>query len=235
MTIPARIQHGFTLLELLVAIGVFAVFSLMAYGGLGEVLKTQAAVEASAEETRDLQMALFRLEQDIEQARLRPIVDQFGDPVAAFRLTTDNVLDFTRGGRLNPMGRPISSLQRVAYLIQDSNLIRHAWPVLDLAQNTVPLETELLEGVVDIRWRFLDEQNEWQTEWPTLSANTGASPIDARPPIAVELMLETKRWGELRMLYRIATGEVQPVFVPQGGQPGQPNQPPPSGSAGSTS
>lgn len=223
-------QAGFTLLELLVAIGVFAVFSLMAYGGLGEVLNTQAAVEASAEQTRDLQMALFRLEQDIEQARQRPISDQFGDPVPAFQLAQDYVLGFTRGGRLNPMGRPIASLQRVAYLVRDDTLIRRSQPVLDLAQDTQSLETELLDGVVDIRWRFLDDSNEWQTEWPTLSANTGAASIDARPPKAVELRLETKRWDELRMLYRIATGEVQPVYVPQQGQPGEPTTPP--GTAG---
>lgn len=223
-------QAGFTLLELLVAIGVFAVFSLMAYGGLGEVLNTQAAVEASAEQTRDLQMALFRLEQDIEQARQRPISDQFGDPVPAFHLAQDYVLGFTRGGRLNPMGRPIASLQRVAYLVRDDKLIRRSQPVLDLAQDTQSLETELLDGVVDIRWRFLDDSNEWQTEWPALSASTGATSIDARPPKAVELRLETKRWGELRMLYRIATGDVQPVYVPQQGQPGEPATPP--GTAG---
>ena len=220
--ISARQPVGFTLLELLVAIGVFAVFSLMAYGGLGEVLKTQEAVEQSAEHTRDLQMALFRLEQDIEQARQRPVSDQFGDPVPAFHLAQDDVLGFTRGGRLNPMGRPIASLQRVAYLVRDDTLIRRSQPVLDLAQDSQPLETELLDGVVDIRWRFLDDSNEWQTEWPTLNANTGATSVDARPPKAVELRLETKRWDELRMLYRIATGEVQPVYVPQTNQPGQP-------------
>lgn len=224
MSMPEHNTHqaGFTLLELLVAIGVFAVFSLMAYGGLGEVLKTQSAVEASAEQTRELQMALFRLEQDIEQTRLRPIVDQFGDPVRAFHLAQDYILGFTRGGRLNPMGRPVSSLQRVGYYLQDETLIRRAWPVLDLAQGTEPIETDLLEGVVDIRWRFLDDQDEWQTEWPIANASSGVSNEDARPPKAVELRLETKRWGELRMLYRIATGEVQPVYVPQNNQPGQP-------------
>ena len=211
MTIASR-QAGFTLLELIVAIGIFAVFSLMAYGGLGEVLKAQSLVEHTDEATRDLQMALFRLSQDIEQTRARPIRDRFGDPVNAFQLDADNVLDFTSGGRANPMQRPISALRRIGYFLRDGTLYRRSWQVLDLAQNSEEIVVELLDGVVDLRWRFLDDANEWQTEWPALSASTGAVPQDARPPKAVELRLETKCWGELRMLYRIATGEVAPVF-----------------------
>lgn len=220
MNSPAA-QRGFTLLELIVAIGIFAVFALIAYGGLDEVLKAQSLVEHTDESTRDLQMALFRLAQDIEQTRARPIRDRFGDPVPAFHLAQDNVLGFTRGGRANPMGRPIAALQRVAYYVEDGKLMRRAQPVLDLAPNTESINVAVLDGVVDARWRFLDEANEWQADWPVLNASTGAVSQDARPPRAVELQLETRRWGELRMLYRIATGEVAPVFSnasPQGGQ-----------------
>ncbi len=51
---PAR---GFTLLELIVVIAIFALFSIMAYGGLDSVLKTRHQVERAQERVAELQKA----------------------------------------------------------------------------------------------------------------------------------------------------------------------------------
>ena len=114
MTPQGKLQRGFTLLELMVAIAIFVIFSAMAYGGLMTVLNARADIEDSLEDTRQLQMALFRLEQDIEQIRARPIRDDFGDPRPAVLLDELQRLEVTRGGRRNPMKLQISHLERVA-------------------------------------------------------------------------------------------------------------------------
>lgn len=197
--------RGFTLLELIVAIAIFALFSAMAYGGLRTVLNTQQDIETHLDHTRMLQMTLFRLAQDIEQIRGRPVRDDFGDPLPAVVLSDTQRLAFTRGGRRNPLERSVSALQRVGYGVEDDTLIRYAWPTLDRAQDTQPARTELMTGIIDARWRFLDEASEWQDTWPVANATTGAPSVTGPPPVAIELTLETERWGELRGLYRLSS------------------------------
>ena len=74
---PAQTQ-GFTLLELLVALAVFAVLSTMAYGGLRSVLQTQRQTEEAAIKLHKIQQAIFYLEKDLLQVVARPIRDEFG-------------------------------------------------------------------------------------------------------------------------------------------------------------
>ena len=199
--------RGFTLLELMVAIAIFVIFSAMAYGGLMTVLNARADIEVSLEDTRTPQMALFRLEQDIEQIRARPIRDDFGDPRPSVILDETQRLEFTRGGRRNPMNRNVSSLERVGYGLEDERLVRYAWSRLDRVQDTQVTQTVMLDDVINLEWRFLDAQSEWQDQWPVPDPTTGAPALDGAPPQVIELRFETRRWGELRALYRITTAE----------------------------
>ncbi len=99
--------RGFTLLELLVALAVFAIMATAAYSGLRSVLFTRAAVEEQNRRLADVQLAVFRLAQDIEQATPRGIRDEYGDPEPALRGgdLLDDVLILTRTGWDNPLGQ----------------------------------------------------------------------------------------------------------------------------------
>ena len=207
MTPQGKLQRGFTLLELMVAIAIFVIFSAMAYGGLMTVLNARADIEDSLEDTRQLQMALFRLEQDIEQIRARPIRDDFGDPRPAVLLDELQRLEFTRGGRRNPMKLQISQLERVAYGLEDEALVRYAWATLDRVQDTTITKTILLDDVIDLNWRFLGAGSDWEDQWPIPDPTTGAPALTAPPPRVIELQIETRRGGELRALYRITSAE----------------------------
>jgi type II secretion system protein J len=109
---------------------VFAIMSIAAYGGLRNVLFTRAAVEEQSRRLAAVQLAVYRLEQDIEQAVPRGIRDEYGDPQAALlggelqrrRLT------LTRAGWDNPLGQPRANVQRVAYRLREGRLWRLHWP-----------------------------------------------------------------------------------------------------------
>jgi general secretion pathway protein J len=70
---------GFTLLELLVALAIFAVLATMAYAALNSVLTARKQVEAKSARLSALQTALMIMERDVEQAVPRGIRDEFGD------------------------------------------------------------------------------------------------------------------------------------------------------------
>ena len=221
-----RAQAGFTLLELVVAIGIFAVLSAMAYGGLNSVLKSRSTVEAAMKKTADLQKAYLRLRNDLQLVNARPARDGYGQPQPALSSTLDGRLEFTRSGWSNPLLQPRSTLERVSYrLDEDDRLVRETWRVLDRAPDSEPVRTALLENIEELQWRFLDDNREWRSEWPQLTQSTQL-PQDAPPPRAVELTLRSGEWGELRLLFRLNA-----ATMPAAGAPAPPPGTPPPGTA----
>jgi general secretion pathway protein J len=194
-------QNGFTLLELLVALAIFALVSVMAYGGLATVLDQQFATEEIAEQLARLQKTYMVLQRDFEQVVPRPVRDEFGENMAP--LSGGTQLQLTRGGWNNPAGHPRSSLRRVGYRLEEQSLVRYAWSVLDRAQNSEPLEQSLLDGVTGIRTRYLDEGNEWQDSWPPDRVTTPAAGAGVSLPLAVEVQLEHERFGPITWLFQM--------------------------------
>lgn len=192
-------QTGMTLLELLIAVAVFAVLATLAYGGLNTVLETSRSAQDEMARLAEVQRAMARISADIEQMANRSVRDNYGDTLAPVRVEQDDSLgarlEFTRAGHYNLTGEARSTLQRVAYLLRDGRLVRQSWDVLDRAQDTVPYEADLLEGVT----RF--EVNVLQAEQPV---EPGGSEAAELLPRAVEIRFELQQWGEFRRLIRVA-------------------------------
>ena len=199
--------RGLTLLELLVALAVFAVMAALAYGGLNIVLESRSQAEAQVQRLSQLQKAFFRIARDLEQATTREIRDGFGDTQAAMTSVAgdegEGLVEFTRGGWLNPAGYARSHLQRVAYTLADGDLVRQSWTVLDRAQDSESFEYVVLPDVTAVAIRFLDDGGEWQESWP--KETTGAESEQPSPlPQAVEIRVELERWGTISRLFRMA-------------------------------
>ena len=196
---------GFTLLELLVALAVFAIMATAAYSGLRSVLFTRAAVEEENRRLAAVQLAVFRLEQDIEQALPRGVRDEYGEPQPALRggELLNDALILTRAGWDNPLGQPRASLQRIAYRLREGRLWRLYWTVLDRGGALEPRETLLLDQVSAFRARFLDQSGAWQNAWPppASSAADDSLPPDLNMlPRAVEITFTLKDWGAITRL-----------------------------------
>ena len=199
-------DSGFTLIELLVALAIFGVLALLAYGGLSGMLTTRALVDERAEALRELQLAYRTFERDIEQLVQREIRDEFGQPKPALIAGSQigESLELSRGGWRNPAEQARSTLQRVAYLVEDKKLMRATWAALDRAPSATSQEQELLSGVSELRMRFLDPANVWQESWPPPGLLVAGGPVAVPPPRAAELILVTERWGELRWLFLLS-------------------------------
>ncbi|NKF23140.1 type II secretion system minor pseudopilin GspJ [Solimonas marina] len=205
---PIR-QRGFTLLEIIIVVAIFAIFAVLAYGGLDSVLQTRTRVEAAQQRLAEVQKAYVRLRDDFQQVRDRPVRDNYGDTEPGFEGADNAAVEFTRGGWPNPLYLPRASLQRVSYRLEDGALHRLSWRILDRAQDTQPVDLVLLTGVTDLQWRFMDQQRQWQTRWPSLNtATTQSQAVSVPPPLGIEISLTTKDYGKLRFLFRLGVDPV---------------------------
>jgi len=213
-----RGARGFTMLELIVVLGIFAVLSVMAYGGLNSVLSVRTKVQQAMDRTAEMQKAYVRLRDDLQELSGRGVRDGTGLPMPAFQTNTDGSVEFTRAGWRNPLLHARPTMERVAYRVDDKKrLIRAGWPMLDRAPDAAPNELTLLTDVDEIHWRFLDDNMEWQAQWPKADAVAAGSRAGSEPPPrAVEVTLTTRDWGDLRFLF---TADVHGV-TQQGAPPG---------------
>lgn len=199
---PNRVR-GFTLLEVLVAVGVFAVFSALAYGSLTRMLDTQQRIEAERRFWRELALAFTQIEDDLAVARGRTVRNVFGAPLPAFRgQPTDTraqgeaTVEFTRGGVFVLGDARRADLQRVGYRLLEGRLLRLTWPELDQPTQTRPQSAALLDQVTELRMRFYAPNGGWVDVWPPAGQPTAL-------PAAVEVSLTLEGRGQFQRILRV--------------------------------
>ena len=200
---------GFTLIELLVALAIFALIITMAYGGLNTVLQVHSHLEQQGTQLAQLQIAFTWLERDIEQMIDRSIRDDYGDKQPAIRGTLQQ-LELTRVGWRNPAQQPRSTLQRVAYHLENKILWRSYWQMLDRAQDSRPLKVDLLSYITELKLRYLDSRWQWHEQWPpsvVLEAPSVEINNQIQPTLkAIEVTFTVVKWGQLTRLFRVPAG-----------------------------
>jgi general secretion pathway protein J len=201
--------RGFTLLELLISVAIFALIGAMAYGGLQQVLDQQHGTREKSQRLSDLQKAYLIMQRDLEQMVNRKIRNEFGDQVDALVGGSgfDGVV-FSRAGRANPAGFVRSNIQRVAYVPDQERLLRRTWRVLDRAQDSEPDDHVLVEGLQRFALRFLDEGDEWQERWPPQAQGGTETAAGVDLPRAVEIQLELDELGTLNWLFMLPANAV---------------------------
>lgn len=198
-------DRGFTLIEVLVALAVFGILTILAYATLGQTLADADRLNESMERLKTIQRAVRILDADLMQTAPRPIRDPYTDstsPALVADAGRDFALELTRTGWNNPAGLPRSNQQRSAYRLEEDELVRYHWIVLDRTLANEPLRVVLLDGVESLTFLFLKPDGEWVPEWPQRSVQLTANPL-ARPR-AVEMILTLSNEGEIRRLLEVA-------------------------------
>jgi general secretion pathway protein J len=187
---------GFTLLEILIALFIFTIISVIMVTALHTVLSSQSATEKKANRLTELQTTLILMARDLEQTVNRPIISS-KNTLDSF-LGTPYSLTFTHAGLVNPLGElQRSTLQRTQYFLDKQALIRRTWPVLDQTAKTQPNERIILKNTESIRFEYLDNKGRFHNSWPL--------PDDKESilPKAVRVSLTIAQWGNLTQLYLI--------------------------------
>jgi general secretion pathway protein J len=198
-------SHGFTLLEVLVAVAIFGILAALAYGTLSRTLDSAERLEERSGRLETIQRAVRFLTEDFQQLAPRPVRVDLGDvtlPALYANVTSDYAVELTHGGWGNPAGLPRGTLQRVAWRVQDGELVRYHWNVLDRTLDNQPAARVLLDGVVSLAFRFMQDNGEWTGQWPPQNM---PGPLGWWPrPRAVEIVIETEQEGLITRLIEVA-------------------------------
>ncbi len=180
--------RGLTLLEMLVALALFAILGIMAYSTLDQVLRVRNGVAAERRFWSRLAMCYAQLQDDLTQARPRTVIDDDGLTLPAFIIRPADVrtldapqLEFTRGGVLVVGNAVRGDLERVGYALRHHVLWRLSWPVLDRAPSTVPVKSAILRHVTSFDVQAFTADQLWSGLWPQPSGNS-QSPGGVQPP-----------------------------------------------------
>jgi general secretion pathway protein J len=200
---PTVQQSGFTLLELLVAISIFAIISVISYGTLIRVIDQDERLERERRYWQVLGSSLVRLEEDLAFAVPRSIRDAGGFPVPAFigqpvddRAVSPPSLEFSRLGSWITQTSTTPALQRVAYRVRDGELLREIWPSIDRAPVDQARSFVLIKDVELFELRFYDGRTPWQDRWP-LKENQDALPR------GIKLTLKIKNREPIQRLFLV--------------------------------
>jgi len=210
---------GFTLLEVLVAMSIFAVISLSAYKMLQTVIQAHDRTQHQIQTFSSYTKALSVMERDFSQLIPRSVKDRYGDPIPALSLATDSyAIEFSRVGWNNPLRFPRSNLQRVAYeLTDEGELKRWFWLVLDRAEDSEPIEQTLLTGVNDFRVTLIEADDVGSTNAGSRLSTTGQLTSTAgqlantmrQLPIGVEIILASDTFGDVRKVFTFVESPMQ--------------------------
>ena len=198
--------RGFTLLEILVAIAVFAVVAWLAYGGLRQVLAGRAMLLPRMEATAARLRGITLLERDITSAAPRGVRDPLGTPQPAFRAEPGGrgPLALVRHDAARALLAGEPALSRVEWQLEGNRLVRLRWPVLDPIQGTQPLREIVLTGVRQWQLEFLAGRKDadWKNFWPPDAAGV----LRDQLPRAVVVTLVFDDGAALRRLLPVPGG-----------------------------
>lgn len=183
--------HGLTLIELLVAIAIFALLGLMSYRAIYGATESQGRLSDEYLDWQRISRAFNRIENELTQIGVRA-QGQIGKTPALIvssaqgggtRLTYWR-LDATQGAKLSGLEYADGSL----------SLLR--WKTADTLQ--APTRDVLLEGVQRLRWQYAAKGDAtWRDTWPVSSAR------NAEAPEGIRLEIELTGKGTLSRVFAL--------------------------------
>lgn len=188
-------RNGFSLIELLLAIALFAVISLLCYRALSSLLQLEQALNQQDRQWQAVMVLFDTFEQDVRNAVPRSMRISSGQSQPAWLAKTslsqrnDAQLQFCR---LLPVGSIASTfisdnasgMRRIGYRFSQGKIERLTWPLLDGIEQAGTLRLQrlpLLENVRQMQLRYLSANpTQWHDAWPVAQ-------LDEILPRAVEL------------------------------------------------
>lgn len=192
-------RAGFTLVEVMVSLLIFAMLAVAGAAVLGVSIDNRFAIKAASDRIGDLQRMRGLLRADLGQATSRrargPTGRPLPQPIAGAAVAGDPILTLTRAGWSNPGEQARSSLQRVEYRVVDDRLERRVSSHIDGARSGPP--QILYRGVRDVTVAFVRDGE---------AAPAFISSADRPLPDAVRIGMTVEGYGHIDQLFLVGSG-----------------------------
>lgn len=216
-----RRQHGFTLVELLVAITILAIVAVLGWRGLDGIIRSRQALTEQMDQTRGAQLAFAQLQNDLEQLADKTELGERPPLVA-----DDTSMVFVRN--VLAESEP-SRVQVVSYRIRDGVLVRkESVATRDLLQldmlwqaalaDTGPAAAVALQAGVEKMTSRIWDAGGWQPAPTPASGSSGNTAANSATAQAVQQATQ-QITGFTGLEWTL---QLQAVAQAPGGQPGQP-------------
>lgn len=168
-------QIGFTLVELLVAIAIFAVLSALGWKVFDYLLKVRDRNAVHEAHLAELQDAYLQFQRDSLQ--IVPLTANIAGTVQPALVLSNQNLSFTKSGVSDPLQQGLSPYERIEYRYdtQQKKIYRLKYANINVSQSQQPVSSELLSSVDQFEITVLNP--EALTQWP--DANTDANDLQA--------------------------------------------------------
>ncbi len=180
-------SRGYTLIEVLISVSVFAVLSGSVYLTLSAMADAAAVQRERSEALAELQLTVARLDADLRQLVSRPVRDASGGLAPALQ-GQNRSIEGTRAGWGNVAQQRRSQLQRFSWRRNGEDLQRQYFLVTDGASPTSSQVETVLQGVQAFELQYHSADGQWQDQWPA------AADIEALPT-AVRYRLQQADFG----------------------------------------
>lgn len=200
----ARRMAGFSLLELLVAVAVFAALAAAAFGGLSAISRTRSALALQQDRFAAVTRSVAMLERDLLQTVDRSVRGNGNAILPAVTGDAEHI-EFTRLGFANPRAEPRSNLERVVYAIDKGALLRGHYLALDRVPDSLPVSRSLLDDVGALHLRYFGCDRTWRETWPPRDA------ASCHLPRAIEFRFTPAGMGEIRRVVELPSA---PTIAP---------------------
>ena len=171
-------ERGFTLVEMLVALSIFAAIAAMGVGLLRSSVDTQDAVQERLKAMGGLYRLRAVMANDLAQAVQRSTRGPAGEAIPAF-IGSSTGFAFVHGGAGALDIRTRAAVERVGYALVGGEWRRAIQPMLD--GTALGDGDRLVDEVAAVAVRYRDERGNWSESWTS-------EPGD-RLPRAVEVRL----------------------------------------------
>lgn len=196
-------SSGFTLIEVLVALLIFAVLAAMSYRSMSALLQTKERVESDAKQWQSVMHFFARMDDDLLQHVNRPFTLHgriypawYATPIAQ---GDDAQLMLTRLGDPN-QSNALMDTRLIGYQLSNGNIEWLVWPSPDNPSETKPSRYVVLSGVKQISMRFMEAQShQWADHWPLVQSK--GETIAISKPNAMEITVVLNTGERLTRLY----------------------------------
>lgn len=203
-----RKLKGFTLIEILIALTIFAILASITSSTLYYAFNTRTRVNAQSERLSTLQLAISMVQQDTLQITERAIrgTDLRLFPIFVGR---SDYVEFTRDGDVNPGAIDTrSTLKRIALVCQNGALLRRTWDTLDPENRNIHADKVLIGDLSNCHFNYLNQTLQTFPEWRTDAVNQNQT--KEALPKAIQVNLTLTDLGEINLLFTIP----EALYVP---------------------